>query len=194
MWIVVTGPLATGKQVVAEHLVNHHNFTLLPQSGPEDPGVETELIWMGERLRAHREAEKTTETRHVIIRSLWDMKEVFWPAYEGTYLKASTIKALENLIDWPQLKPPQMVIYLKGRKIESYSRMQLTGRTQVNEAIYDKIQSLYEQFLKKVAVPVIDIDATLTADKIIDQVDYCVASVEASKLTDQTIWKRSFYR
>jgi deoxyadenosine/deoxycytidine kinase len=196
MWILICGSLANGKQVIAEHLEKHHGFTFLREkpASSQLSGLSVELDWFVQRLHNHKKAQADMdETDTVTIRSLWDQKEVFIPTFQDDYLpEYQLMQRLFNEIE-SQLKPPHMIIFMRGRKLDAYNRMELTGRERVNEAVYDKVQSLYEEFIHKIGIPVVEIEP-VSADKIIDMVEYGVASIKASKLSDQTIWTRKFYR
>lgn len=196
MWIAVTGDLATGKRLVAKFL-EKKGYKYFDQSATRRYGVHAELEWLALRAEQQLEAQSDPEKDFVTIRSVWDQREVFWPALtNSTALTSEDLLCLDRvwqLIE-PRLKPPTMIISLLGRKIDSYARMDLTGRPHINEAFYDHIKSLNEVFLKKVAIPVVEIDASLKVDALLDTVDYSVASIKASKLSDTTIWTKKFYR
>lgn len=187
MWVSIIGPSGSGKGLIASTLKNL-KFTLSGDGSAEN----SQYYFTVDKVAA----EKMYDEDIFTIGSMWDFHECKVPFYHQIYQTNDFDKEMQDNI-YSQIKgvihPPSFVVYTKITKALAHDRLLLTGE---GEQLLHNIQiqlDLYDDFITRVSVPVIELDMS-KGDKVIDDLLFGVDSIRSTRLGGQSIWKMEMMR
>jgi dephospho-CoA kinase len=194
MWILICGAPATCKNTIAD-MLQRDKFQIL--SIPLLEGVDVATQLMISRISQQLDAKKLQHSADIVtVGSAWEQAEIY-----------SEIELDRHLItqhQYDQIKffyksmlrhfePPSAVIWTRAEKMTSFERASLRGKT-IDEEYYNAVCKGYEKFIEKIKVPIIEIPVSQSVEKTSKEVEFSVASIRSAKLSEQTIWKKTFFR
>jgi len=137
-----------------------------------------------------------TKAEVINLFSFWDTHEVFDKAlHEMEELSDYEFDLMEStyLNYCPFVEPPHAFIYCKAPPIWIQNRMSFKNETP-NENLIKRVSKHYEDFVERVRIPIIDVDATLPFDQIWELLSYDVDQIKTAAMATQTMWTRSVFR
>ena len=194
MWVVVSGPMATSKQKIIEYLETDGFEELKLRDTKTYPiSFHTETAFCMSYLESFMKARDNSEKKLVSSRCIWDAVEVFGRvALKRSEISEGEFKALEAILGMTvgHDTVPSAVIYMKpDMKMTSFNRMLMKGE-KVDEEYFNDVCIAYDEYMEKIAVPVIEIPHTDIIDHILDNVKFGMAGIKSSGSAENSIWKR----
>ena len=199
---MILGPTGSGKRVVADYMVKEGSELLEPKFDIEDSNdnFSKQLTYLMRRLEVQMRAASLRDRRDIVtIRSFFDDYEVYLKTmHDLTTLTDRDMKHFatiyENVCKMQQIaEPPDIVIYMKTPKMSAMNRQALTDNL-IHQDFFHKEVEYYEEFIQKIAVPIIEIDASAKPEVVKNELDYGVSSLKAARLGSQTVWRRHFFK
>jgi len=199
MWMIVMGGDSTSKGAVVDYLVKQEKFEYIPLDKQESTtvAIEREIRFGGSYLTTHMMAQENARIKDVVtVRSFWEWAEIFPQVLvkrgELSESDARVIKVLYESIK-VVLKPPTAVVYMHpSQKMTMYDRALLNNKQPDDERMTTLLK-LYEGFVQKIKIPVIEIDASEPMERMKSSLEFGLASLRASKLTDDSFWKKVMF-
>ena len=198
MWIAIIGACGTGKHSVLK-MLEKDGYKYIEAVKPklETPGFDLEFAYACERLRVQIEAQKIMNKKDVVtIHTFWETWDVFTPIAESKFqidrVEMDRLKLMSETFK-EILEPPHAIIYTQSEKMNAFNRMQLRQQT-VNQLDFNQQIELYQKFVEKVRVPVVDVDGNRTFDDMRKDLEFGVASLKASTVGSQSFWDREMFR
>jgi hypothetical protein len=200
MWIIASGATGTGKEHVVSLLKTQgfENQTSIYQLPEDLSPLERELTLAMGRAKDMIKAGKDMNRRDVVtMRSFFESRDIFIPiAHEQTELGAQDMKLINivsSTMDNEFFTPPHAVIYCRSDKMSAYNRQSLRGGITVSDVIFNRQIELYDQWIAKLRVPVIEINVADSPDKISRDLEFGISSIKAANLVGSSVWDRTFF-
>lgn len=202
MWIMILGPTGSGKNFVADQLKKDGYQRLDPPTfGTESENVfENQLNYLMGRFRIHMKASQERDRKDVLtVRSFHDTHLVLSEVLRRTTeLSDKDKKVLDTIYknlanDDFYITPPDVVIYMRAKKMTAITRQLLRG-VDVSDEFFNHEVELYEEFMPRIGSQIIELDVSLGVDDIFRNVEFGINSIKAANLGSQSIWQREFLR
>jgi len=199
MWICLIGP-PTCKQNIAKDLSERSGYRHSTVTQPRFAGNHPEMVqynFLDQYFRQNLEMQdRMSKEDLVTISSFWCQHEVYAKALhmnkiitdDDFELSEKFYKRLSR-----HLEPPSCFIYLTGTHIEIRSRLGLKNEDEGSEEWVEAVRTSYDEFVKKIRVPVIEIDGGKPYSSIWGEVDFDIAQMKTTRLSDQTLWTRTIF-
>jgi len=198
MWIQIIGPAGSGKGMVTDILKGEgYEDLTTPLVDNSDIFIQ-ELTISQDRLKSQLLAAEVMSRKDVFtVRSFWDSHEVMIPVarsfeqindFEMEVFSRiyGTFKGTRFLI------PPNAVIYMKMPLMSAYNRM-LLRNVDINQDQYNAQVAAYDEYAKRICIPVLEIDGSAVPEKIKRELDFNIASVKSTH-SSGNIWQKEYMR
>lgn len=199
MWILIIGPSGSGKNMISEFLVKS-GFEYIKSTVTEDSDDFTNLLKTSqENLRLQIKAASLMDRKDVVtIKSFWDSHDIEIPIFrqmqriDDRQLGHFSI-IRDSLYDVYALRPPSAVIYVRTNKMSAMNRMALRSVV-CDQSRLDLEIKMYEDFISKIAVPLVELDGTRKPEDLKKELDFGVASLKSASLVNASVWQKHFFR
>lgn len=198
MWVSIVGACGTGKHSVLK-MLEKDGYEFIPTNSPAEiaPGFDLEFSHACERLRVQVQAQKIMNKKNVVtVHTFWETQDVYVPIAlkkdQLTYIEVARLTLMHNTFK-EILEPPHAMIYIQSEKMNAFNRMSLRQQTVSQDDFNEQIR-LFDEFVKKIRIPVVEIDGNRTPDQIKKDLEFGVASLKASTVGSQSFWNREFFR
>lgn len=198
MWVIVMGADATSKGAVVDYLTENR-FEYIPVKAPAASAslVEREVEWGSRYICAHLQAQERALNHEVVtVRSIWEWGEIFPKMLlergELTDDEARLIDRMYRPLR-KQLPPPNAIIAMNPtKKMTIFDRQLLKGRG-IDDKRLTTLYEAYSKFFEQIKIPVIELDSSEPLDRLRSSIEFGIASLRATKLTGQTLWKKELF-
>lgn len=199
MWIAVIGGIGTCKGAVSDFLVGK-DFSLNKIETTSDllanNAFSDQFYFLLSRYKqAEAIKKRVNDYDFVSVRSFWDTG-IWTDFYRQKFMlddiNFEILKRLYNDL-LPSLSPPQCFIYLKNSILFSQVRTSLSDSTKHSDEDIKLIADLYDDFVKRVRLPVIEIDVNQSFDNVTREVVLGIDSIKTSSSFAQSIWERRIF-
>lgn len=197
MWIQIIGPTGSGKNYIFDAL-KKDGFELLAFDVKSENPFERQIEFLMNRFRVHMNASQVKDRKDVVtIRGFHDTHLVINQILEDTTVISERDNHILNMIyqniSGLYSPPPDVVVYMNTPKLSAINRQKLNS-IEVSEEFFNREVELYADFVTRIGVPVIELDASQKMDVLLKNLDFGVSSIKAANLGSQNIWKREFLR
>jgi len=196
MWVLLTGSIGTAKTALADILAKDGFF--FPKV--EDPkswndSFDREFSYLAQRT-AEMESVKSIRDRGkiVTIRSIWDTIVFARAAVKSFDMSEERCEMLTNMVRSLHgiAEKPDMVVYAYAPKISAIDRATMKGNLSVDDMFMDSLLEEYDDFVKNIEAPMIDVDVTMPYEAMREMLTFNMASIGSTRIPEETIWKKDF--
>lgn len=198
MWIQIIGATGTGKEAVL-NLITKDGYEHIgwPVHQVQDNQLLQELNYAAVRARVDVKAASLMERKDIVtVRSYYESRDVFVPtAVEMTQMTKSDQQIFDtcySFLDDDFFTPPDVVIFCKATKINALNRAAMRG-VQINDDVFNKQVQLYDEYVKKIKVPVIELDSLADPAQVQKNLEFGISSIKTANLSSRSIWKRTMF-
>jgi hypothetical protein len=196
---MITGPDGSAKNEVAK-ILEDDDFRIIkatPVQGDNDFEIQHHQMLSWYDLHMTEIQPNMKEQSLVQVRSFWDTHLVFTRAL--AMLDRISVKEQVMLDEMfstlaPTLVPPNIVFNCVASNIDAESRLRLRGTQHIDEDLEAIRRRFYEEYVKRIRVPVVDIEIVQDWAKVTDQVRFGMASMDTTRLSTSTVWNRRMLR
>jgi dephospho-CoA kinase len=197
MWITVLGPSGSGKNYIYEAL-KKDGFELFTFDVKSDEPFERQVEYLMGRFKTHMLASQVKDRKDVVtIRTFHDTHAIISQVLNRlTVLNDREMRLLDSIyqaISGFYIAPPDVVIYMRTEKMSAINRQKLK-HVDVPEEFFNMEIDLYADFITRIGVPVIEIDASQKTEVVLKNLEFGINSIKAANLGSQTVWKKEFLR
>jgi deoxyadenosine/deoxycytidine kinase len=166
-------------------------------NGSMDPLLK-ELSFAMSRANTMIKAGKLMNRKDIVtVRSFYESRDIFIPiSFEQTLINKFDVDVFNTVagtLDDDFFIPPHAVIYCRSDKMSALNRVALRG-VEVSEFEFNRQIELYDEFAKKIRVPLIEIDVAEPPDAINRNLEFGISSIRAAALVGSSVWESSFFR
>jgi len=195
MWISVIGPEGSAKKEIKNHIEEQgYKFRDLRDVYLYSAvGKISSLFDLFDRQLDIQDEMRTKDI--VTIGTIWDAHEIYSQISRGIgYWDAKELEMVDDIYKklCKRLDPPQMFIYCKSDVVHIQSWLEMTARPREQEDIIIKVLAEYDRLIKKIRVPVIEIDVTGQIDEAYNEVNYGMSSIKATA-DERSMWKKKIF-
>lgn len=195
MWISIIGTNGSGKSLV-KNFLDKRGFRLESELFNINSSLDVRSdFYFNHDMSAYK---KRLNQDIFTIGSFWDYHECVVPyLFETFQITERDLNLMNERYNTTKdfLEPPSCIIYTKMSEQQSYNRLILSGED-INHSMVKNLQrqiEMYESFIQRVAVPVVDIDMGQDIGRVFQELEYSVDSVLTTRLDVASIWQRSMF-
>lgn len=197
MWIQIIGATGTGKEHILKIIQKDGYEYIDAPVKTTTASLENEMSRASARIAATVAAAKVKDRRDVVtIRSYYDSRDIFIPiAEEFTQITKSErdlFFTAYEFVDNDFFTPPDVVVYCRATKINAINRAAMRG-VEINDDVYNRQAELYAEYVKKIRVPVIELDSLGSPVDVGRNLEFGLASIKAANLSGRSIWEKSMF-
>ena len=198
MWICLIGA-PTCKQRLAMDIRDRGDFKFIEVNLP--PLINThpesaQINLLDQYFRITLDCQKRMNSENIVtIGSFWSQHLV----YGNALLKSNDIDQKQFEISEyfynrlaPLLEPPSFFIHCNASHMDVMDRVSLKNEEE-REGWVELIRDGYKAHAELIRVPVVDVDAGTSYDKIWNGVEFDLAQMKTTRSTDQTLWRRTMF-
>lgn len=198
MWIQIIGATGTGKEHVL-NLIKKDGYELIGSPVVQLPENQLlqELNYAAARACWDVKAASLMERKDVVtIRSYYESRDIFVPtAFQMTQLTKAELEIFQtcySFLDDEFFTPPDVVLFCKATKVNALNRAAMRG-VQINDDVFNKQVELYDEYVKKIRVPVIELDSLADPAHVQKNLEFGISSIKTANLSSRSIWKRTMF-
>ena len=209
MWLSVIGPVGVGKKKIIEMIsVQKGYFPIYEDTGKyfnefniksEEFAFRHQLEFLKNKYRSQRDIKNLRETKDIVSsRVIWEVVVFSEVLFEIGILKKyefDFIRELTEELDGA-LNTPDGVIYVRSDIRSTHNRKLLDDNICffTNNEYIKLLNEKYEEFSRRISVPVIEVDVTKNFDNLWNDVSYGIDSLITTGVGNDSVWGSSFLR